>query len=97
MQKRLATGSHDYIDNYIGLLEQQIFYLTRLRNDKRKENIMKIVEIKQVACPCCKNKRLFDTTSDTEGTIITKCQVCGSIVAASIHNGRIRTEQIATQ
>ena len=29
-----------------------------------------------VACPCCKNKRLFDADPDTEGIIKIKCPVC---------------------
>ena len=58
---------------------------------------MRIVEIKPIACPNCKNKRLFDATADTIGTIVIKCPVCKNIVAVSIRNRRIRTEQIATQ
>ena len=50
-----------------------------------------------VACPCCKNKRLFDADPNTEGIIKIKCPVCKSVVAVSFHLKKIRTERIATQ
>ena len=50
-----------------------------------------------VACPCCKNKRLFDADPDTEGVIKIKCPVCKGVIAVSFHRKKIRTEQIATQ
>ncbi len=50
-----------------------------------------------VACPCCKNKRLFDAHPDTEGIIVIKCPVCKGVIAVSFHRKKIRTEQIATQ
>ena len=53
-----------------------------------------------VACPCCKNKRLFDADPDvahTEGIIKIKCPICRSVVAVSFHKKKIRTERIATQ
>ena len=49
-----------------------------------------------VACPCCRNKRLFDADPDTEGIIKIKCPICRSVVAVSFHK-KIRTERIATQ
>lgn len=50
-----------------------------------------------VACPCCRNKRLFDEDPDTEGIIKIKCPICRSVVAVSFHKKKIRTERIATQ
>ena len=50
-----------------------------------------------VACPCCRNKRLFDADPDTEGVIKIKCPICRSVVAVSFHKKKIRTERIATQ
>lgn len=50
-----------------------------------------------VACPCCKNKRLFDADLNTEGIIKIKCPICKSVVAVSFHLKKIRTERIATQ
>lgn len=47
-----------------------------------------------VACPCCKNKRLFDADPDTEGTITIKCPVCREVIAVSFHRSKIRTERI---
>ena len=51
----------------------------------------------KVACPCCKNKRLFDADPDTEGIIKIKCPICRCVVAVSFHHKKIRTERIATQ
>ena len=50
-----------------------------------------------VACPCCRNKRLFDADPDTEGIIKIKCPTCKAVVAVSFHHKKIRTERIATQ
>ena len=47
-----------------------------------------------VACPCCKNKRLFDANPNTEGVIKIKCPVCKCVVAVTFHLKRIRTERI---
>lgn len=56
-----------------------------------------------VACPCCKNKRLFDLMRGSEGIVSIKCPICKSVVAVSLHDGRAsssnnieenRTEQI---
>jgi hypothetical protein len=47
-----------------------------------------------VACPCCKNKRLFDIDTKTEGRIIIKCPICKQIVSISSHNFKLRTERI---
>ena len=48
----------------------------------------------QIACPCCKNKRLFDADPDTEGIIKIKCPICKGVIAVSFHSKRIRTERI---
>ena len=50
-----------------------------------------------VACPCCKNRRLFDADPATEGIITIKCPVCKEVIAVSFHLKQIRTERIATQ
>ena len=50
-----------------------------------------------IACPCCNNKRLFDAEDTTDGIIKIKCPRCKSVIAVSIHNKKIRTEQIGTQ
>jgi predicted nucleic acid-binding Zn ribbon protein len=48
-----------------------------------------------VACPCCKNRRLFDADLEAvEGVIKIKCQRCRSVIAVSFHNKKVRTEQI---
>ncbi|MBR3276654.1 MAG: hypothetical protein IKG08_08665 [Eubacterium sp.] len=39
----------------------------------------------RVACPCCRNKRLFDVDPETDGTIVIKCPVCRQVVAVSFH------------
>ena len=44
-----------------------------------------------VACPCCKNKRLFDADPETEGIIKIKCPICKAVVAVSFHKKTIRT------
>lgn len=48
-----------------------------------------------VACPCCKNKRLFDADPMTEGIIKIKCPICKSVIAVSFHHKNIRIERIA--
>lgn len=48
-----------------------------------------------VACPCCKNKRLFDADPTTEGIIKIKCPICKSVIAVSFHQKNISTERIA--
>ena len=52
-----------------------------------------------IACPCCRNKRLFDADPDmTEGIIKIKCPICRSVIAVSFHKKtKFRTEQIAAQ
>ena len=52
-----------------------------------------------VACPCCKNKRLFDVGPKTDGIIDIniKCPVCKEVILVSFHKKKIRTERIATQ
>ncbi len=47
-----------------------------------------------VACPCCKNKRLFDVNPKTIGEIKIKCQICKSIIKITLYSEEIRTEQI---
>lgn len=48
-----------------------------------------------VACPCCKNKRLFDADPEAvEGIIKIKCPICKSVIAVSFHRKKIRTERI---
>ena len=48
-----------------------------------------------VACPCCKNKRLFDANLEQgEGTIKIKCLICRAVIAVSFHQKKIRTERI---
>ena len=42
-----------------------------------------------VACPCCKNKRLFDADPEAvEGIIKIKCPICRSVIAVSFHKKR---------
>ena len=48
-----------------------------------------------VACPCCKNKRLFDADPEAvEGIIKIKCPICKSVIAVSFHRKKVRTERI---
>lgn len=48
-----------------------------------------------VACPCCKNKRLFDADPEAvEGIIKIKCPICKAVVAVSFHQKKVRTERI---
>ena len=51
----------------------------------------------QVACPCCKNKRLFDVDIHTEGEVQIKCPICKGVIRVVFHDEMIRTERIATQ
>lgn len=46
---------------------------------------MQKVDIIPVACPTCKNKRLFDIDLHTEGNIQIKCPKCRSIVRVKMH------------
>ena len=51
-----------------------------------------------VACPCCKNKRLFDANPlSVVGTIKIKCPVCKSVIAVNFLQKRVRTERIAAR
>lgn len=52
---------------------------------------MQKVDIIQVACPTCKNKRLFDSDLHTEGNLQIKCK---AIVKVIMHRQEIHTEQI---
>ena len=54
-----------------------------------------------VACPCCKNKRLFDLLRGSKGIVSITCPICKAVVAVSLHDGKAsndkrtnRTEQI---
>ena len=48
-----------------------------------------------VACPCCKNKRLFDADpAAVEGIIKIKCPICNAVVAVSFHQKKVRPERI---
>ena len=42
----------------------------------------------RVACPCCRNKRLFDVDPGTVGTIMIKCLACRQVIAVSFHEGK---------
>ena len=45
-----------------------------------------------VACPCCKNKRLFDADpTAVEGIIKIKCPICKAVVAVSFHQLFVRS------
>lgn len=59
-----------------------------------KETMVHTDEV-HVACPCCKNKRLFDADPMTEGFIKIKCPICKSVIAVSFHHKSICTERIA--
>ena len=50
-----------------------------------------------VGCPCCRNKRLFDLEPESYGNIVIgiKCPICRAVVAVTIKNRELRTEQIA--
>lgn len=51
-----------------------------------------------VACPCCKNKRLFDADpGETVGIIKIKCPLCKSVISVSFLNQKVRTERIAAR
>jgi len=55
-------------------------------------------EVIHVACPCCKNKRLFDLLPGATGIVKIKCPLCRGVVAVSLHNynkeEKSHTEQI---
>ena len=51
----------------------------------------------QVACPCCKNRRLFDAAPNTEGIIKIKWPIGKGVIAVSFYMKHIRTERIAIQ
>ena len=43
-----------------------------------------------VACPCCKNKRLFDADPEAvEGIIKIKCPTCKGVIAVSFHMKKV--------
>lgn len=51
-----------------------------------------------MACPCCKNKRLFDADSEeTIGIIKIKCTLCKSVIAVSFRKQRVRTVRIVAR
>lgn len=45
-----------------------------------------------VACPCCKNKRLFDLMRGSMGIVSIKCPICKAVVAVSLHKGKASNE-----
>ena len=52
---------------------------------------------RKVACPSCKNKRLFDIAGDgppESGEIDIKCPVCKNVIRITFNKRKIRTEQI---
>lgn len=49
----------------------------------------------RVACPCCSNKRLFDTDNNGEAHIEIKCPICKGVIKIYLHKNIIRTERIA--
>lgn len=55
---------------------------------------MQKVDIISVACPTCKNKRLFDIDLHTEGNLQIKCPKYEAIVKVIMHRQEIQTEQI---
>ncbi len=55
---------------------------------------MQKVDIISVACPTCKNKRLFDIDLHTEGNLQIKCPKYEAIVKVIMHRQEIHTEQI---
>lgn len=42
-------------------------------------------EVIQVACSCCRNKRLFDLLHGATGTIQIKCPICKQVIAIPLH------------
>lgn len=46
-----------------------------------------------VACPCCKNKRLFDLLRGSKGIVSIKCPICKAVVAVSLHDGRASSKK----
>lgn len=55
---------------------------------------MKHMIIVSVSCPCCRNRRLFDVSLQTEGEIQIKCPICKSLIKIELHDQTIHTEQI---
>lgn len=52
---------------------------------------------RKVACPSCRNKRLFDVASGESpesGEIDIKCPVCKNVIRIIFNKNKIRTEQI---
>ena len=47
---------------------------------------------KHIACPYCKNKRLFDIETEGTGSIAIKCPICKSIVVIKL-NSYVRVEK----
>ena len=43
-----------------------------------------------IACPCCKNKRLFDLLPGSTGIVAIKCPICKAVVAVSLHDGKAK-------
>ena len=63
------------------------------------------VEAQHIACPSCKNKRLFDLLPGSTGYVNIKCPVCKNVIAVSLYDGSTKkkewldicTEQIGAQ
>ena len=53
---------------------------------------MKVVEEKHIACPSCKNKRLFDLSSGSTGLVKIKCPICKNIIVVSLSDGHTTKE-----
>ena len=52
---------------------------------------------RKIACPCCKNRRLFDVANEgppESGEIDIKCPVCKNVIRIIFNKNRIRIEQI---
>lgn len=50
--------------------------------------------VKKIACPCCKNKRLFDADIESMvGIIKIKCPICKGVVAVSFHEKKVDVEK----
>lgn len=45
-----------------------------------------VEDLMHIACPCCKNKRLFDLLPGSTGIVSIKCPICKAVVAISLHD-----------
>ncbi len=55
---------------------------------------MKVIEEKHIACPSCKNKRLFDLSpgAGATGIVKIKCPICKNIIVVSLSDGHTSKE-----